>query len=148
MLNLIYSGVIRKYWEHYIYKTIYAPTGNLKLHQINMNHLPIVEFESCGWWWQIFWLFGTLNWIWLICADYLCHCIDMLVVGLAPCHYLNQCWHTLTWTNFSGVHIKILTSFFIQERRLKISFAKRQPFCHSISLLDYENHRFYVSIQF
>ena len=75
-------------------------------------------------------------------------CIDMLVVGLAPCHYLNQCWHTLTWTNFSGVHIKILTSFFIQERSLKISCAKRQPFCHSISLLDYENHRCYVSIQF
>ena len=39
-------------------------------------------------------------------------CIDMLVVRLAPCHYLNQCWHTLTWTNFSGVRIKISTSFF------------------------------------
>ena len=42
-------------------------------------------------------------------------CIDMLVVRLAPCHYLNQCWHTLTWTNFSEVHIKISTSFFFQE---------------------------------
>ena len=84
-----------------------------------------------------------------ICADYLCHfCIDMLVVRLAPCHWLNQCWHTQTWTNFSGVHIKILTSFRIHEKRLKISCAKRRPFCHSIRLLDYENHRCYVSIQF
>ena len=75
-------------------------------------------------------------------------CIDMLVVRLAPCHYLNQCWHTLTWTNFSEVYIKISTSFFFQERRLKISCAKRRPFCHSISLLDYENHRCHVRIQF
>ena len=41
-------------------------------------------------------------------------CIDMLVASLAPCHYLNQCWHTLTLTTFSEIHIKILTSFFIQ----------------------------------
>ena len=43
-------------------------------------------------------------------------CIDMLVVRLAPCHYLNQCWHTLTWTNFSGVHIKMLTTFFYSRK--------------------------------
>ena len=54
-------------------------------------------------------------------------CMAMLVVRLAPCHYLNQCWHTLTWTNFIEVYIKISISFF-QERRLKISCAKRRPF--------------------
>ena len=72
---------------------------------------------------------------------YAIRCIDMFVVRLAPCRYLNQCWHTLTWTNFSEVHIKISTSFFIQEIRLKISCAKRRPFCHRISVLHYENHR-------
>ena len=79
---------------------------------------------------------------------YVILCIDMLVVRLAPCHYLNQCWHTLTLPNFSKVHIKMSILFFIQETRLKISCEKRRPFCHSISLLDYVNHRCYVSIQF
>ena len=43
-------------------------------------------------------------------------CIDMLFIRLAPCHYLNQCCQTIAWTNFSELHVKILTYFFYSRK--------------------------------
>ena len=51
-------------------------------------------------------------------------CIDMFVVRLAPCHYLNQCWHTRTKANFSRVHIKILTSLFYSRKAFENIISK------------------------
>ena len=57
----------------------------------------------------------------------------------APSHYLNQWWIIVNWTlgtNFSEILIEILI-FSFKKMRLKVSSAKRRPFCLGCSVLIY-----------
>ena len=139
--QLIHSGRVKNVYRHFLrFLTL------MFSHKLKIN--PSIYFS--------FAISGTALTHWGLVTHthiympiiYAILCRDMCVVSLAPCHYSNQCWHTLIWTSFSEVHIKIFTSLIIQEMRLKISCAKRRPFWHRISVLEYENHRCYVSIQF
>ena len=54
-----------------------------------------------------------------------------------PSHYLNQCWIIVKWTlwtNFSEILIEIRT-FTFKKMRLKMSSAKRRPFCLGLNVL-------------
>ena len=55
----------------------------------------------------------------------------------APSHYLNQCWNIVNWplgTNFSEILIGIHT-FSFKKMYLKMSSAKRGPFCFGFNML-------------
>ena len=134
--NLLLSGRVKNVYRHFLRFLTLMFSNKVKTDQYTFRLLFLRPFNT---------LRPSDTFVPII---YAILCIDMFVVRLAPCHYLNQYWHTLTWTNFSEVHIKILTSFFFQERCLKRSRAKRRPFCHSVSVLGYKNHICYVSVQF
>ena len=54
-----------------------------------------------------------------------------LVVCSALSHYLNQCWLIVNWAlgnKLQGIRIEI-QNFSFTKMRLKVSFAKWQPFC-------------------
>ena len=91
--NLVLSGRVKTVHSHLLCFLTLIFNNKVKKNSQYILHLLFPETALTHW--------GSVT---HICADHLCHlCIDMFVVRLEPCHYLNQCWHTVTSTNFGEI---------------------------------------------
>ena len=81
--NLVLCGRVKNVYRHL-------------LHFLTLMFSNKVETDQ--------YIFSRYFWGIYVPIIYAILCIDMPLVRLVPCHYLSQCWHTLTWTNFNGVH--------------------------------------------